>query len=400
MLVLVTATGAVSGVGRDSALRALYEAHDWPGLRRALEESEGPTLYQGAVAAAFNDARAEGLLRSAIESSPVSEEAYEAYEGLSHVYLREGRYHRLKEVMEKRWAAFPGRAAEADERTTMALFRGLPDQKGGGSGTATLRHDGSIFLPASIQGGSASYFFDTGAWLSCMSESEAKRLGLSVREAEGAIGTSTGTRVGLRTAVAREVTVGGTRFEDVSFAVFPDDQEPWSVLPPGRRGILGIPLLLGLRSLRWSHDGTVTVGPEPRSSGVGRANMFFDDDHLVATVGFQNERIRLTLDTGAETTDLYQGFAERFSSLLEQTGRKGTQEVRGVGQAERFDSITLPEVRFEVGGLATVLRPAHVLLKSIGAKRSFGNMGLDLLKQAHAFRIDLGAMTLELEPER
>lgn len=400
MLLLVTATGAVSGEGREAALRALYDAHDWAGLRRALEESEGPAFYHGVVAAAFNDARAERLLQSVIQSAPYSEEAYEAYEGLSHLYLREGRYRRLMEVMEKRWAVFPGRVAEADERTTVSLFRGLPDQMRGESGTATLHHDGSIFLPASIQGGSATYFFDTGAWLSCMSESEAKRLGLSVREAEGAIGTSTGTRVGLRTAVAREVTVGGTRFEDVSFAVFPDDQEPWSVLPPGRRGILGIPLLLGLRSLRWSHDGTVAVGREPRPQGAFRANLFFDDDHLVATVGFQNEGIHLTLDTGAETTDLYQGFAERFSSLLEEAGRKGTREVRGVGQAESFDSITLPEVRFEVGGLATVLRPAHVLLKSIGAKRSVGNMGLDLLKQAHTFRIDLEAMTLELEPER
>jgi predicted aspartyl protease len=400
MLLLVTAAGAGSGEGREPALRALYEAHDWAELGRALEESEGPALYHGAVAAAFNDARAEGLLQSVIESSPGSEEAYEAYEGLSHLYLREGRYRRLMEVMEKRWATFPGRAAEADERTTLALFRGLPDQKGGGSGAVTLRHDGSIFLPASIQGGSATYFFDTGAWLSCMSESEATRLGLRVHGAEGAVGTSTGARVGLRTAVAREVMVGGARFEDVSFAVFPDDQEPWSVLPPGRRGILGIPLLLGLRSLRWSHDGTVAVGPDPRPRGVGTANLFFDDDHLVATVGFQNERVRMTLDTGAETTDLYQGFAERFSSLLEHSGQKGTREVRGVGQAESFDSVTLPEARFEVGGLVTVLRPAHVLLKSIGTKRSVGNMGLDLLKQAHTFRIDLGAMALELEPER
>ena len=61
MLLLITATGAVSAEGRESALRALYDAHDWSGPRAYLEEGEGPTFYQEVVAAAFNDARAEGL---------------------------------------------------------------------------------------------------------------------------------------------------------------------------------------------------------------------------------------------------------------------------------------------------------------------------------------------------
>ena len=60
--------------------------------------------------------------------------------------------------------------------------------------------------------------------------------------------------------------------------------------------------------------------------------------------------MRLTLDTGAETTDLYQGFAEQFATLLSRTGQKGVHEVRGVGQAETFESVSLPEAHFEVGG--------------------------------------------------
>jgi predicted aspartyl protease len=232
-----------------------------------------------------------------------------------------------------------------------------------------------------------------------MSESDAKRLGLTIREGAGLVGTSTGASVSLRTTVAREVTVGSARFADVTFAVFPDDQEPWSILPPGQRGILGMPILLSLRRLRWSQDGTVTVG---LASGVldrGKANLSFDEDHLIASVGFQKERVRLTVDTGAETTDLYEGFARRFAALLQKSGQKEAKEIRGVGHAETFESIAVPELRFEIGGVDTVLRPAHVILKSIGAKHSLGNMGLDLLKQAPAFEIDFGAMSLKLEPK-
>jgi hypothetical protein len=142
----------------------------------------------------------------------------------------------------------------------------------------------------------------------------------------------------------------------------------------------------------------VTVGLAPGSLDPRKANLFFDDDHLFAVVGTQKERVLLTLDTGAETTDLYEGFARRFATLLERSGKKESKEVRGVGNAQTFESITLPELRFEVGGADVALRPAHVLLKSIGAKRCLGNLGLDLLKQAFAFQIDFDAMTLELEP--
>jgi predicted aspartyl protease len=72
-----------------------------------------------------------------------------------------------------------------------------------------------------------------------MSQSEAKRLGLTIRESPGTLGTSTGERVGFHTAGAREVAVGGIRFRDVSFAVFQDTEAPWSALPSGRRGRSG-----------------------------------------------------------------------------------------------------------------------------------------------------------------
>ena len=69
-----------------------------------------------------------------------------------------------------------------------------------------------------------------------------------------------------------------------------------------------------------------------------------------------------------------------------------------MGHAENFDSIPLPEVKLQLGGLAVPLRPAHVLLKQIGAKCCAGNFGMDLLKQASAFVIDFGTMRFDLEP--
>jgi len=84
---------------------------------------------------------------------------------------------------------------------------------------------------------------------------------------------------------------------------------------------------------------------------------------------------------------------------VSEAGKKRTTEVRGVGHAESFDSITVPELTLNVGHLDVVLRPAHVILKQIGARCCVGNFGMDLLKQGRAFKIDFSAMRLDLDPK-
>lgn len=168
-------------------------------------------------------------------------------------------------------------------------------------------------------------------------------------------------------------------------------------MPAGRRGLIGIPIILGLRTLRWSQDGAVEIAMKSAPANPIGSNLFFDEDHLVVAGNLGERSILATLDTGAQTTDLYEAFAKEFATLTA-AGKKDSTEVRGVGHTESFDSITLPELKLRLGGLDVVLRPAHVLLKQIGAKCCVGNFGMDLLKQGSAFKIDLGAMRLDLEP--
>jgi hypothetical protein len=142
----------------------------------------------------------------------------------------------------------------------------------------------------------------------------------------------------------------------------------------------------------------MAIGMRPTRLDIRKSNLCFDDDHLVITAGFQDRKILASLDTGALTTDLYETFAKEFATLVSNSGKKDSTEVRGVGNAESFDSITLPELTFAIGGTNAILRPAHVLLKQIGPKQFVGNFGMDLLKQTPGFKMDFGAMKLELEP--
>ena len=379
-------------------LKSLYQAHYWAELREAVRSQKSPPVYRGIVAAVYgDDRRAESILKGVIRSRPQSDDAYQAYEWLAHIYFRTGQYGRLIANMEARWAAFPKNSELLKERNVMAGFRGLADQTVGKPRRSTLPHEaGEIFIPVTINKIPSTYFFDTGAWVNCMSESEAVRLGLTIHDAGGTLSQAAGAQIGFRTAVAPELTVGDIHFKNVSFAVFPDDQEPWSGLAVGRRGLIGIPIILGLKTLRWSQDGTVEIGAKQRALRDERTNLFFDDDHLAIVGSLGSSRILATLDTGAEGTDLYEGFAKKFAALTE-GGKKDITEVRGVGHAENFDSIALDEVKLRIGGGDVVLRPAHVLMKQLGAKCCVGNFGMDLFKQGRAFKIDFGAMRFELE---
>ena len=383
-----------------SALKALYDAQRWSELAGAIHATRAPALYRGAVGVVFhqNPRRCESLLRSVIAAQPESQDAYQAYEWLSHLFLYSGRYRSLISTMEARWSAFPGKPEQEQEKSAMAGFRGLPDQVTVAVHPSTLRHeDRSIFIPLTINGSPATFFFDTGAWPNVVSESEARRLRLRFTDTSGSMGTMT-NKVAFRAAVADELIVGGVRLKNVSFTVLPDSLEPWSLLPPGRRGLLGMPVILAFRTLRWAQDGTVRIGGKPRPFQPRGANLMFDNDHLAVTVTLDGRAAVGSVDTGAETTDLFRELALRFPSLM-QAGKKGSTEIRGVGGAASYESVTLPEFAFEIGGFPAILRSREVLMQR-AARSYIGNFGMDTFQQGRAFKLDFTAMRLELEPVR
>jgi len=378
-------------------LKALYEAQRWPELYDALEGTQGNDFYRGAVAVIFHQdvQRAESYLTSTIAAAPKSDEAYEAYEWLSHLYLYTGQYQRAMAIMEARWTAFPEKTARVQEQAEFAGFRGAPDQITQRVEPSTVPHEHeSIFVPVSINGSPATFFFDTGAWVSATSESEAKRLGLRFTDATGTTGTMT-RRARFRMAVASLVVVGNVHLANVAFFVFPDDQEPWSLVPNGHKGLLGIPVILAFRTLRWARSGTMRIGEPPAPFDVHASNLVFDNDHLAVRVGFEGRSALAAVDTGAESTDLLREFSVQFPSATA-FGRKGSTQVRGVGGGESYESVRLPEVAFEIGGRRAILHGADVLL-SRGIRSYIGNFGMDVFHQGSALTMDFSAMRLTLE---
>jgi predicted aspartyl protease len=331
---------------------------------------------------------------------PDPDSARWTHEQRSRLYLRTGQYDRLLANLDEWARRFPDDPQLPPERADIEQFRGLPDQAGGPVRPSTLRHGaGSDFTaPIRINGKPATYLLDTGAWLSVMTASEAKRLGMTIHAGTGNLSDPSGNGVAIRTAVANEVVVGSTTFQHVSFGILPD-VEPWASMPTGRGGILGIPILLHFGCIRWTRDGTWELGCAPSVPGVDRANLAFSGNHLLLASKVEGQEASLTLDTGAETTDLNANFAKKFGDLVRDAGAKDTTTITGLGGTAVIESVTLPEVGFLVGDARVLLRPAHVTMQenaALGGQCCVGNIGLDLLLQTGAVSIDFTRMTLRL----
>jgi predicted aspartyl protease len=394
-LIAVSCLGQVFTAQSATDPQELYRAHRWFELREALTPAS-PLLLRAAVANVFNDRQtAERLLLDIVKSRPRPEFANDAFDMLCQLYSRTGQYARFLTTYREWSSAFPNSPEVLREKENEEKFSGRPDQRNSPRTRARLRHEDEAFsIPVSIDGKSGEYLFDTGAWQSVVTEPEARRLGLTVREGSHFITDPSGARVAYRTAVAKEVRIGGMRFNDVSFAVYA--APPWA--PDAEFGIIGMPILIHAGSVKWSKDGSVELGGTlPRAS---TPNLVFNASRLLLRADFQDRSGLAILDTGATTTDFNANFASLFADLLERSGKKGTQEISGVGGTQVFESVTLPELTLRIGLKEVALRPANVTLQRntlIGGNCCLANVGRDVLTQAQSVSIDFAAMTLLLQ---
>lgn len=386
----------VAAQSAEDQFRPLARTHRWFELRATATDRSSP-LLRGAVAAAFNDpAAAEQLLRNVIRSASGSDAADDAYALLSRMYIRSGQYERFTALYQAWAAAVPQSATVRDERENFEKFRGRPNQINGPRRPSVVRHDSGSYptLPITVEGRTDDFIFDTGAWQSALTERKAKRLGLAVRDDGRTLTDVSGTRTAFRTAVAKEVVLGGITFRNVSFAVI----APGGALADAELGIIGMPIILAMGGINWSNDGSAEFGGSLPASTVREPNLAFDHSRLVLRANVLSQDVQVALDTGANTTSLNANFADAFPDFIA-TGKKGTDALSGIGGTRTFESIELAELVLTIGSQPVLLRPAVVTMQRIstaGGKCCIGNAGHDLLKQGQGFTIDLSRMTLRL----
>jgi predicted aspartyl protease len=385
----------------DGGYKSLYEGHHWFALRDATTSSDAPAFYHAAVEAAFEEeASAERDLSSIIARAPHSADAYEAQELLTTFFFRHGEF---KQGLLHLQAMLKEKPDSEDVKNAIGIYTamGQVDQsvvEVGSSTVQMLRGEGNLYLPVNINGQHASYAFDTGANFNGISESEATRLGMKLVEASGQVEDSSGHQLGLRVAIAKDLRIGGLHLRDVAFGVFPDGQPPFNELSQQKRGLIGIPILLAMRTMRWSTDGIFELGFPSEAFHLQTANLSFEQAFPVTRGFFRGKGIDLTVDSGAQRTVLSPAFASAFSDVLAPIAKPENYKLTGVGGTSSYASLLVPSLDLQIGGHTVTLTNAHVLTQesSNESKWAGGNLGIDLLNEANSTTFDFGAMKLTL----
>lgn len=387
-----------------SELRRESDAHQMFLLRNELSRhSHSSDFYAGEVACAFNDtATCEQRFTKVLAVEPKSTAAKQIHHILAYAAMREGRYARSLREIDSLLALDPNDSDAKDTRPFMEALSHFPDQEvqGSGSSKATVQMENGK-LPLLINGRKASYFFDTGANLSTLSESDALRFGMDIQAVKSTGGSTdiNGNKVLFRVALAKSLALAGIELSNVAFLVASNEQRPFADMEPGQRGLIGLPVLLALGFIRWTRDGVFEADRSPAPANLSAANICFDDLDLITLARFQRHALPFVLDTGAATSELWPKFARVARDLIHKSGTHESRVVTGMGGAQKFEVTSIPKMTLELGGKSVVLQPAHILetQKRTSGKWFYGNLGIDLLRQAQKVTIDFRKMALELD---
>lgn len=387
---------------QEPTVKELFDHHRWFDLRDAIagKGKSVPALYAGMVAAAFNNVQdAESLLKRAVKDATSPAAANEARDVLLNLYMRLGRSAAMIRVLDEAAAAEPGRNDIANARTAFEALRRVPDMRadpGSRMPFTCEASDEGIILPATVNGKEVQWLFDSAFSHVSMAESEADRLGVPVLGASASAGDYNGGAAPVRAGLADRIEFGGATLRNVPVLVFPDTRPPWNEMPMGKRGAIGLPAVLAVGGIRVMKGQFCQLDPNSKRLPSADANLAFDGMTPIARVRYAGEPLDVVIDTGNQGgTQLWNRFTQDFPDLVA-GGTKSTRKLQQIGGAADREIVVLPEIQIMLGGFAGVLKPANVFAAPVGDGNSHGNIGLDVLMEAHEIIFDFRTMTLTL----
>jgi predicted aspartyl protease len=379
-------------------------------LRRELQQpgSDGAdTLFYRGIAASRFGHEKDGvvLLRTLIATKPDLKMLRRAHEEMADAYQRLGLYKEAAEALtEALQLTPPGDPEREGSENTQALMVSLseapPETIEFGIDVpikATRNKIGSWNVPVQVNGFTGQWIFDSGAGLSTLSESEAKRMGLAVRESKAWVGGSTDKRSPLHVAIARDLQFGTAHVHNVVFLVLSDESLYLAPVHYQITGILGLPVIRALGRVGISSAGDVRVHAGAAAAPVGAPDLFFDGDSSLVEVDHGQRHLQMHLDTGANDTSLYPSFRDALSR--EETARiRSKREKRaGAGGAIQIRAEVVPALRIEILGTAVSLKKVSMLPEQPRGDNRFrdGVVGMDALW--NGFLLDFDAMRLVIQ---
>jgi predicted aspartyl protease len=391
-------------------LRQLAEKDRIFELRDMLDQPGGKyadtLLYRAMTASRFGHEReAIGLLRTFLATKPALDMELIARNELAGALARGGEIGQAASELGAVLRLVPdGAAGRADGENGRMFLESLRDvaaqtiEFGQPAPVQARRNELGLWsVPVEINSQRGEWIFDTGASLSTVSESEARRMGLAIREVQAYAVGSTQVKNPARLAIARELRFGSARLHNVVLLVLTDQALFVSPSKYQIHGALGAPELRSLGCMELSAEGALTLDSAAKPAQVP-PNLFFDGPIPIVQVVHAGKKLQMMLDTGMSQTRLYPSIRDALAQWeRDQLTGSRVGEFGGAGGSERAGFASVPTIQLEVLGRALYLLRVPLFSKAPAGSAGLrdGILGIDAL--AGGFRLDLRAMQLTLK---
>lgn len=243
------------------------------------------------------------------------------------------------------------------------------------------------------------FVFDTGAGISCITESIAKKMGIKILPDHNiSVESFTGQKNKVRIGVAEEINLGELKIHNAVFLVYPDKAFTFADGAYVINGIIGFPIIKELGTITFEKD-KLTFSKESES-GANEKNLFVDELRAIVMLKYKNKTLPFNFDSGAKVSLFNKAFYETFKTDLDSIGTLETTKSSSAGaEVVSTEVLVLKDQSISLGNKIIQLPKMEIAPKDYGVygEVNYGNIGQDILGQFKKVVISFDSNYLKLE---
>ncbi len=250
-------------------------------------------------------------------------------------------------------------------------------------------------IPVTVSDSTYDFIFDTGANISTITKSFAKKLGFKILETEFEVGTATDIKVKSGLAIADKISLGNIIYYNVVFLVLPDEALSFPQINYYINGVVGFPMIEAMEEIHITKDDELIVPLKPIIKNI--QNLVFDGLTPVVLGIHKKDSLTFTFDTGAMTTHFYLSYYNKYKNEIDSNYKMRTITIGGAGGSIDVKGFILDDVILSVGNTKANINKVRLIAEEIKDKDDYfyGNLGQDLINQFDEMVINLESMYIE-----
>lgn len=258
---------------------------------------------------------------------------------------------------------------------------------------------GLITTSVSANGITSDFVFDTGAGISCITESSAKKMGMLILpDNKISVKSFTGQENRVLIGIAPKINMGELTISNAIFLVYPDSAFTFANGAYVINGIIGFPIAKELGTITIEKDQLTFSKSETRNQL--EKNFFVDQLRAIVMLTYKGQTFPFNFDSGAKTSEFNKSFYEVFKPNLDPIGQLKTVTSSGAGGQEVSSEVLIVKEQEIALGKTLIKMPLMEINRDdygIYGKVNFGNIGQDVIGQFKKVTISFDHNYLKLE---